>query len=62
MNIEMLENACEIICKFRLKYGVWMWCVNVGWKITDRIQGRFYMKLLRSPQEHSSTANRAVER
>jgi len=49
----MLENACEIICKSRIKYGVGMWCVKVGRKIADRIQGRFYNKLLRNPLEHS---------
>jgi hypothetical protein len=53
MNIKMLENACEIICKSRLKYGVGMWCDKMGWKITDRIPGRFYKKLLQGPQEHS---------
>jgi len=32
MNTKTLENACEIICKSRLKYGVEMWCVRVGRK------------------------------
>ena len=58
MNIKMLENASEIICKSRLKHGVGMWRVKVGWKITDRMQGRFYKKLLRSPQEHSKQSCR----
>jgi len=43
----MLERIYEMICESKVLYGTESWRIEGGWEIVERVQGKFFKKLLR---------------
>jgi hypothetical protein len=50
MRVQLLENACEMVCESRLMYGAEIWGLDEGWKETDIIHRRLCEKILGIPR------------
>jgi hypothetical protein len=49
MTTVMLENIKDIICLSKMICGIEIWVVKGGWATIDKMQGRFWKAVLRSP-------------